>query len=93
MKKIKILKHQHWHILLLTLFLYGLYFVVQSEATVLSGELWGVKTLNWYVLAISIPIIHQWYVLFCWRSELHYKSLSNRFGKKGFKLYKAEFEI
>ena len=42
---------------------------------------------------IYYTIIHQFYVLVCWRSELYYKSISKLFGENGFKLYKIGFAI
>ena len=40
-----------------------------------------------------MPVIHQCYVLVCWRSELHYQGLSKLFGANGFKIYKTGFAI
>lgn len=87
----KILKYQFWHILLLAALLSSLYLLVKTDPMFLSGSLWDISTINWCVFAILIPILHQFYVLICWRSELHYKSISNLFGKKGFKIYKTGF--
>lgn len=89
----KIFKHQLWHLLILTALLCGLYFYSKSNFTLLESSLWGISSLNWYLFAILSPIIHQIYVLLCWRSELHFKSISNLFGKFGFPLYKIGFAI
>lgn len=53
----------------------------------------GVSTLNWFVIAILSPILHQIYVLSCWRFELYFKSISNTFGKSGFTYFKIGFAL
>lgn len=89
----KLFKHQLWHFLLLLVLLVGIYFYVERDASLLSGEFLGVKTCTWFLLAILAPIVHQIYVLVCWRLELYYNSISKVFGTKGFKLYKIGFAI
>ena len=89
----KIFKHQHWHILILGGLLFTLYAYLDTDPTILGGELWGISTLTWADLAIWMPVIHQCYVLVCWRSELHYQGLSKLFGANGFKIYKTGFAI
>ena len=32
-----------------------------------------ISVLNWFIIAMSIPIIHQGYVWICWRAELCWK--------------------
>ena len=44
----------------------------------------GISALNWFMIAMSIPIIHQVYVWICWRSELCWQSISNTIGFKGY---------
>ena len=44
----------------------------------------GISALNWFMIAMSIPLIHQTYVWICWRSELCWKSISNTIGFKGY---------
>ncbi|MCP4978181.1 MAG: hypothetical protein GY931_18690 [Maribacter sp.] len=87
----KIVKYQLWHFLLLVALLAFLYNYACVDPVILQGELWGISTLTWFVLAILSPIVHQLYVLLCWRYELYYNSVSNFFGKKGFGLYKKGF--
>ena len=89
----KIFKHQQWHILILGGLLFILCSYLETDTTVLNGDLWGISTLTWATFAILAPIIHQCYVLVCWRSELHYQGLSRLFGKNGFKFYKTGFSI
>lgn len=91
----KIFKYQFWHLLSLVILLSTLfYFVNKDEIETLYGGIWYVETYNWLLFAIAAPIVHQIYVLICWRSELYYQSISKLFGKKaGFILYKIGFAI
>jgi len=89
----KILKHQLWHFLLLLILLASIYFYVDKNPTLLQGEFLNIKTSTWFLLAIISPVIHQIYVLICWRLELFYKSISNLFGENGFKIFKIGFAI
>ena len=43
-----------------------------------------ISVLNWFIIAMSIPIIHQGYVWICWRTELCWKSISSTIGFKGY---------
>ena len=56
--------------------LVGIILLVNNDDSLLSGELGGVSTATWMILAILSPIVHQLYVLVCWRLELHYKRIS-----------------
>jgi len=87
----KIFKHQFWHFLILFGLLAFLYNYACGDEAILKGELWGISTITWFVLALLSPIVHQFYVLLCWRYELYYNSISKFFGKKGFSLYKKGF--
>ena len=89
----KIFKQQLWHFILLLVLLSGIYFYVKEDSSVLTGDLFGISTSSWFYLAILSPIIHQIYVLICWRLELYYNSISKVFGGKGFKLFKVGFAI
>ena len=44
----------------------------------------GISTSGWFIIAMSIPLIHQTYVWVCWRSELCWKLISNTIGFKGY---------
>jgi len=78
---------------MLLVLLAGIYLYADKDASLLKGELWGMSTSTWFLLAILSPIIHQIYVLVCWRLELFYNSISKVFGTRGFKLYKIGFAI
>ena len=91
----KIFNNQFWHLLSLAILLPILiYFINKNEVDILYGGLWHIETYIWLIAAILAPIVHQIYVLICWRSELYYHSISKAFGRKtGFKLYKIGFII
>jgi hypothetical protein len=59
----------------------------------LDGEIWGVGTRVWFWLAVGLAVVHQVYVWFCWRTELHASLLSRAFGDSGFLLYAVGFSI
>lgn len=89
----KLFKHQQWHFLCLIILLTGIYFSYSRDASFSNGQQFGLTTKQWFILSMLAPIIHQVYVLICWRLELIYNSLSNIFGKKSFKYYKIGFAL
>lgn len=89
----KVLKYQFWHFLMLLILLAGIYIYINKDATLLEGELWGISTDTWLILAILSPILHHLYVVVCWRLELYYNSFTKTFGANGFKLFKLGFAI
>ncbi len=89
----KIFKLQLWHILILIALLFTLYYYAKTDLTFLKGDLWGMSTISWFVFAILSPIVHQLYVLVCWRYELYYKGISELLGNSGFQSYKVGFTI
>ena len=89
----KLFKYQHWHFLILLILLVSIYFCVSNDASFLKGRFLDVNTSIWFLLAFLSPIVHQIYVLICWRLELFYNSLSKVFGVNGFKFYKIGFAI
>ena len=59
-----------------------------------SGDWQGVAVSAWFCLALSIPILHQIYVLICWRLELRSQFLTSRWGfKRGFRIYTIGFFV
>lgn len=88
-----LLKHQAWHVLGLLFLVVIMILIINSDVSFSIGELWGIETVTWFWIAIIIPILHQIYVLLCWRFELLHQSISKRFGSKGFKGYKIGFTI
>jgi len=87
----KIFERQGYHLFFLLTLLSGVFIVARGE--VLEGALWGVGTGTWFWLAIMDPILHQIYVVICWRGELYYKWLSKSFGDKAFSLWTIGFMI
>jgi len=81
-------KHQIWH-----LGGTGLLFYIGTQIVDLDSNskiFLGGYTEEWFMLAMSIPLVHQTYVWICWRSELCWKSISNTIG---FKTYVIIFFI
>ena len=75
-------KHQIWHLGgTIILFYIGAQFVDLESNT---NTFLGISTLSWFMIAMSVPIIHQAYVWICWRSELCWQSISNTIGFKGY---------
>jgi len=89
----KIFKYQHWHFLALLLLLSVIYFLVLEDASITLGRFSGKSSKTWFILAILSPILHQIYVLICWRLELFYQSISKTFGQNGFTIFKIGFAI
>ena len=89
----KILHKQSWHILFLIILLLGINFVIKYDNQVLFGNLWGVKTHSWLYLTIFFAIVHQAYVLICWRYELFYKGLSKILKKTLLKFIKLVLQF
>ena len=75
-------RHQIWHIGgTIVLFYIGAQLVDLDTNT---STLLGISALSWFMIAMSIPLIHQGYVWICWRSELCWQSISNTIGFKGY---------
>ena len=89
----KVLQHQFWHFLILISLLAGVYYYVGIDSSVLRGQLSGLSTRIWFLIALLVPILHQIYVLIFWRLELHYQLITKNLGKRAFGLYKAGFTV
>ena len=75
-------KRQIWHLGgFIFFFFIGIQFV-DLESNI--NKFIGISALGWFMIAMSIPLIHQAYVWICWRSELCWKSISNTIGFKGY---------
>ncbi len=75
-------KHQIWHLGgTIVLFYIGFQFVDLSNNT---NTFLGISVFEWFLVAMTIPLVHQTYVWICWRSELCWKSISNTIGFKGY---------
>lgn len=82
---------QAYHLLALIVLLPGVYALFDEVAR--SGQILGVPTHIWFWLSIAIPILHQIYVWFCWRTQLKYGLLTNFFGNHGFTVYAVGFSV
>ena len=89
----KILNKQIWHFLSLFVLLFSVNHIISSANKIYEGSLWNVNSQLWLYLSIIFAIIHQTYVLVCWRYELFYKGISKFFGNNSFKYYKVGFAI
>ena len=75
-------KNQIWHLGgTIVLFYIGFQFVDLSNNT---NTFLGIGAFKWFLVAMTIPLVHQTYVWICWRSELCWKSISNTIGFKGY---------
>ena len=78
-------RHQIWHLGgTIVLFYIGAQFVdLKSNANTFVG----ISALDWFIIAMSAPLIHQTYVWLCWRSELCWKTITNTIGFKGYVIF------
>ncbi len=75
-------RHQIWHLGgTIVLFYIGAQLVDLNGNT---NTFIGTGALSWFMIAMSIPIIHQAYVWVCWRSELCWKTISKTIGFKAY---------
>ena len=89
----KIFERQWVHGLALMVMLTVLWFISRACPCFHRGEVWGIATWTWFWIAIEIPIVHQIFVWFCWRTELHRGLISRVFGPFGFSIYAAIFTV
>jgi hypothetical protein len=72
-------------------------FAIVAYATnspgVYAGQALGGSTRFWFWLSIGVVIVHQFYVWFVWRTELHLGLMSRWFGKRAFSVWAAIFVI
>jgi len=87
-----LLERQHIHLVILAFLLTGISILVKT-GKFLDGQVLGIDTVTWFVLAITTAVLHQVYVLFCWRVQLHYSLITRLFGWNGFTYYSTGFFI
>ena len=73
-------RHQIWHLGGTILLFYIGTQMVDLEGN--ANAFLGISALNWFMIAMFVPLIHQSYVWICWRSELCWQSISNTIGFK-----------
>ena len=75
-------KHQIWHLGgTIILFYIGTKFSGLQNNT---NTFINLGAFGWFIIAMTVPLIHQAYVWVCWRSELCWKSISSTIGFKGY---------
>lgn len=57
----------------------------------LRGKLFGQPTFFWIIVHILVVLSMHTYVLIVWRLQLHYKTITNLFGDKGFLYHRIIF--
>ena len=92
-ENMKVFEKQFWHLLGLVLLILGIIFLLGKDSSMVSGSLWSIQTKIWVAISVTVPVLHQVYVLLCWRFELYHQSLSKIFGANAFKVYKVGFFI
>ncbi len=68
-------------------------FIISQVKGFLAGQFLCISTPVWLYLAIAVAILHQVYVWFCWRTQLHFSLITKRYGQKGFLYYSIGFAI
>ncbi|NLB84164.1 MAG: hypothetical protein GX791_07965 [Synergistaceae bacterium] len=58
-----------------------------------TGSLWGIGTPTWLWTAVGCAALHQIYVWFCWRTELHAHLLTRLMGSRAFPVYAFGFAL
>lgn len=86
-----IFERQWLHVVALAVMLPILYQISLWCTCFHRGEMWGFSTWTWFWISVEIPILHQIYVWFCWRTELHRGLISRIFGRFTFPLYASIF--
>ena len=88
-----IFERQWAHALVLATMLAALWFISRGCSCFHRGEFWGIGTWSWFWIAVAVPIAHQVFVWFCWRTELHRSLISRVFGRHGFTIYAVIFTV
>ncbi len=58
-----------------------------------TGEFLSISASQWFLLAIALPIAHQVFIWFCWRTQLHGRLLDRLFGDLSYPVYASLFFI
>ncbi len=78
-------KHQIWHLGGVILLFYTGVKLVDLENN--TNTFIGINSLDWFMIAMSIPLIHQVYVWISWRSELCWKLVTKTIGFNGYVIF------
>ena len=80
------------HLLLLAILLAGAAWIGQGEGF-REGSCLGISTTVWFWWSVAVPILHQVWVVICWRLELHHQWLTRNLGDTGFRIYAIGFAV
>lgn len=84
---------QHYHLFALGALAALAYSAAQYIPNLGSGQLWQIPTTTWFYATLANAVIHQLFVWFCWRLELHGQHLTRWFGRSAFPLYAVLFTL
>jgi hypothetical protein len=87
-----IFEKQVLHYFLLAVLLIGVFITSRIEGF-LAGSFLNISTPVWFYSAIIVAVVHQVYVWFCWRMQLHFSLITNKFGHRGFIYYSIGFMV
>ncbi len=82
---------QIYHGVATILLAFGVYALADEAA--LAGQLAGLTSEAWLWISIAVPILHQFYVWFIWRTQLKYSLMTKVFGENGFSIYATGFTV
>ncbi len=89
-----IFRYQIWHLVSVIILILFTRVFIANNYDVINGSLWGISTIIWFWVAITVPILHQVYVWLMWRFELYKNTFTSRYGlAKSFKMYTIVFSI
>ncbi len=89
-----IFRYQIWHLVSVIILILFTRIFITNNYDVINGTLWGISTIIWFWVAITVPILHQVYVWLVWRLELYQNTFTSRYGvAKSFKMYTIGFSI
>lgn len=66
---------------------------VGDHPSVQAGRLWGISSGDWLSLAVGVAVLHQVFVWFSWRTQLHAALLTRVFGSRAFGIHAVLFSI
>ncbi len=87
-----IFEHQLAHLGWLLMLLAGMFGASRIEAFS-EGTFLGVSTDLWVVFTVANAIVHQGFVWFCWRTEMHASLLTRHLGDAAFQAYMLVFTV
>jgi protein-S-isoprenylcysteine O-methyltransferase Ste14 len=87
-----IFERQLGHLVWLLLLLGGLYGASHLQGF-WKGEFLGLSARTWVLVSVANTIVHQVFVWFCWRTELHARLLTRLLGAAAFNTYVVIFAV